>query len=183
MFAVTRWHYSHTMPTGKLVKVGAWERGDFIGAVLFGWGANRHMAGAFGLDQTEAAELVRVALTSHEAPTSRIVAGAVRLLRAANPGLRLLVSYADPAHGHVGVLYQALGWFYTGTSSPQAELRGPDGRAIHKRSYTGRGALPRPAGSRWFSPPPKHRYVYPLDRQMRRHLALLAQPYPKRPDG
>ena len=35
---------------------------------------------------------------------------AVRLLRRQSPGLRLIVSYADPEHAHVGVLYQSMNW-------------------------------------------------------------------------
>ena len=38
-YAVEHWHYSHTMPKSKLVKIGVWEDGKFIGVVLFGVGA------------------------------------------------------------------------------------------------------------------------------------------------
>ena len=31
-------------------------------------------------------------------------------------GLKFLVSYADPAQGHLGTIYQATGWVYTGLS-------------------------------------------------------------------
>lgn len=34
-YACENWHYSGTVPVGKLAKVGAWERGEFVGVVLF----------------------------------------------------------------------------------------------------------------------------------------------------
>ena len=39
-YAVEHWHYSHSLPIGKLVKIGVWEDDQFIGAVVFGYGAN-----------------------------------------------------------------------------------------------------------------------------------------------
>ena len=38
--AVMNWHYSKTMPIGKLVKIGVWEDDKFIGVVIFGLGAS-----------------------------------------------------------------------------------------------------------------------------------------------
>jgi hypothetical protein len=37
-YACLNWHYSGTVPVGKLVKVGAWEDGKFIGVVIFSCG-------------------------------------------------------------------------------------------------------------------------------------------------
>ncbi|RAL70115.1 hypothetical protein C1G86_1440 [Dehalococcoides mccartyi] len=31
--------------------------------------------------------------------------------------LKFLVSYSDPSAGHLGIIYQATGWLYTGLSS------------------------------------------------------------------
>ena len=35
-FACMNWHYSKSVPVGKLVKVGVWENKKYIGCVLFG---------------------------------------------------------------------------------------------------------------------------------------------------
>ena len=111
-YAVEHWHYSRTMPAGKNAMIGVWEEGQFLGAVLFGTGAGNATNGRrFGLAQRfEVAELVRVALREHRTPVSRIVAIALRMVRTQSPGLRLIVSFADPYHGHVGGIYQAMGW-------------------------------------------------------------------------
>ena len=37
-YACRRWHYSKKIPVGKLVKIGVWEDGKFIGAIIFGDG-------------------------------------------------------------------------------------------------------------------------------------------------
>lgn len=172
-YAVEHWHYSRSMPAGKLVSVGAWERGGYMGAVIFGRGANRNAGSPYGLTCTEIAELVRVALRAHTAPVSRVVMIAVRMLRAQSPGLRLLFSYADPVVGHHGGIYQASGWMYVGHSSPQADVHG-----VHKRSLSSRARSI--AGSAWTKTTPKHKYLLPLDADMRVRILPLAQPYPKR---
>ena len=37
-YAVEHWHYSGRIPPSKLAKVGVWEDGQFIGAIVYGVG-------------------------------------------------------------------------------------------------------------------------------------------------
>lgn len=186
-YACRRWHYSGKLPAGKLVTMGVWEDGSPIGAVIFGRGANNNIGRRFGLKQTEAVELVRVALKSHAAPVSRIVAVALKLLRRQSPGLRLIISYADPEQGHVGAIYQAGNWLYLGPSQAQRELV-IAGRDVHKRSAGSRWGTASPARLRALTGLPvaygpkrwKHTYAMPLDAGTRVALAPLCQPYPKK---
>jgi hypothetical protein len=166
------------MPAGKLVKVGAWEGNKFIGVVLFGRGANNNLGKPYGLEQTEICELVRIGLTSHRAPVSKIAATAIRFLRKQSPGLRLIVSYADPEQGHHGGIYQAGNWIYSGKSKPQQEVI-VNGRIMHKRSANALFGTIK--GLEKSKPLWKHRYLMPLDPEMRAKILPLAQPYPKRP--
>jgi hypothetical protein len=159
-----------------MITVGAWEGGRFIGCVIFSRGANDHIGSPFGLQQTEVCELTRVALTRHVAPVSRIGAVALRMLRRVSPGTRLVVSFADPRQGHVGGIYQAMGWLYVGSSQPQREVMWR-GRIMHKRTAhsrfgTIRGLEPSPV--LW-----KYKYLMPLDDDMRARIAPLALPYPR----
>src|SRR5574337_1147184 len=85
-YAVKHWHYSHAMPAGKLIKIGVWEDNKFIGAVIFGRGANNHLLMPYGLDVTEGCELVRVALKEHQTTVTKIISIAIRLLKKKNPG-------------------------------------------------------------------------------------------------
>jgi len=186
--AVHRWHYSRRMPKSKLVRIGVWEDEKFSGAIIYGLGANRHLARPFGLATTECCELVRVALApGREHPTSQCVAVSLKLLKRQSPGLRLVVSFADLGQGHLGTLYQAGGWLYLGTSE-QSYFR-IHGRVVHPRTVYDRYG---PGGQSigWLrgnvdpraervEQASKLRYVMPLDRAMRRQLAPQALPYPK----
>ena len=108
-FAVEKWHYSRCIPKSKLAKFGVWEDGKYIGAVIYGVGATADLVKRYGLEPIQGCELVRVALTSHKTEVSRIVAITLKLLKAKFSGLRLVVSFADPAQGHHGGIYQAGG--------------------------------------------------------------------------
>lgn len=176
-FAVENWHYSEVMPAGKLVKVGAWENGKFIGVVIFGRGANNNIGKPFSLEQTEACELVRIALKNHASPVSRIAAIAIRFLRDNSPGLRLIISYADPAQGHHGGIYQAGNWIYAGRSQAQQAVI-HNGKEMHKRAASSlfgtiKGMKKSPIA--W-----KHKYLMPLDNETRKRILPLSKPYPKR---
>ena len=184
-YAVEHWHYSRRMPMPPMVRIGVWEGGRFVGCVIFARGNTPTLGRAYGLEMTEVAELVRVALTNHATPVSRIVSIALKMLRKAAPELRLVVSFADPAEGHHGGIYQAGGWVYTGESEPSWQWF-HEGRWKHNREITS-GAF---GGSRKVAdykvlpkrlPLGKHRYLMPLDDDMRRRITPLAKPYPKRP--
>jgi hypothetical protein len=182
-FACLNWHYSRSIPVGKLVRIGVWEGGKFIGVVLFSWGANNRLGQPYGLGMLECCELVRVALTKHVTPVSRIMAVALKFLRKQSPGIRLVVSFADPVAGHHGGIYQAGGWIYSGTSAPSYEFW-HQGRRLQKRAYTGEnyGApkMALPLGAEKRATPGKHRYLMPLDAAMRAQLEQISKPYPKR---
>jgi len=176
-YACVNWHYSKTVPVGKLVKVGAWEREKFIGVVLFGRGANNRMAQAYGLKQDGACELVRVALTKHDTPVSRIVSQAIRFLKSQSPGLQLIVSYADPDQGHHGGIYQAGNWIYRGLSLPAIKVW-YKGKWAHKKTVDDTGL--DQSGMAKKKVPGKHTYLMPLDADMRERILPLSKPYPKR---
>ena len=185
-YAVLNWHYSRTMPVVKTVRLGVWWDGRFKGAVIFSRPCrNQHLM--FGLKPEEVCELARVALDRHEGfHVTAVVARAMRKLQERCPALRLAVSFADPAEGHLGWIYQAGNWIYTGKSAP-ARMLVHQGKKLHRRHYTGSTfdnpkATP-PPGSVWIPVPGKHRYVMPLDRRMRRAMLKLAKPYPRPADA
>src|SRR5690349_20526593 len=107
-YSVENWHYSKSLPPQPHVRVGVWENGTFIGVVLFSRGASSNLLKPYGLKMSEGCELTRVALNSHTAPVSRIISIAIKFLKRRSPGLKLIVSFADPAQDHVGGIYQAV---------------------------------------------------------------------------
>jgi len=185
-YACVNWHYSGCLPAGKLVKVGAWECGKFIGVVLFGRGATPNLGKPYNLGQDECVELVRIALTKHENNVSRIAALAMKFLHKTNPKLRLIVSFADQSQGHHGGIYQAGNWVYTGQGAT-SRFWMVNGKVTHPRTVIERGGSNSLAGARNMDPsasavmvPGKHRYLMPLDADMRARIMPLAKPYPKR---
>ena len=186
-YAVEHWHYSKTMPVGKLAKIGVWEDDRYIGAIVFGLGGGGACNGAaYGLRRNfDMAELQRIAMTNHFHPVTKCLAVACRFLSKQSPGLRLLVSYADPAQGHHGGVYQGAGWIYTGTSSSDWVAVWPDGTKAHSRiardhvQFGIKKTVDISKAER-VPVPGKHRYLMPLDAEMRTRILPLAKPYPKR---
>lgn len=187
-YAVEHWHYSRTLQPAKTAKIGVWEDDKFIGCVLFTPGSGP-IGSPYGVTPFEVSELSRVALTAHKTPVSRILAIAVKMVRRTYPKLRLLVSYADPVQDHHGGIYQASGWIYTGTSEPSTVWVDEDGKIWHGRAVSPTGfKLHKGNTSRCKKTgtmaktkiPGKHRYLMPLDDEMRRQIEPLRKPYPKR---
>jgi hypothetical protein len=187
-YACERWHYSGKIPPSKLAKIGVWENKQFIGAVIFGVGATRQLMQPYGLTPEQGCELVRIALRKHASPVSKIGSIAIRMLKKQSPKLRLIASFADPEQGHEGRIYQAMNWVYAGKSTATEEYR------IRGKRYHGRtlrhGKPPHMTTKQYAATldpyfevvlgSSKHRYLYPLDNEMRKRIKPLAMPYPKR---
>lgn len=177
-YAVTNWHYSKTMAAGRNIYIGVWEDGAFIGCIIFGVGSGNATNGRrWGLSRShEMAELTRVALKEHKSKVTRIISVALAMVKRQSPNLRLIVSMADPLHGHIGAIYQGGNWIYTGLTKPDV-LYLSRGKYVHHRTATSRGSA---KGLPCKPLPPKHRYLYPLDDEMRKQIEPLKKPYPKR---
>lgn len=179
-FACENWHYSGCIPKSKLAKFGVWESGKFVGVVIYGVGATSDLVKKYGLLPQEGCELVRVDLTAHKTPVSRLIAISLRLLKKTFGGLRLVVSFADPDAGHHGGIYQAGGWVFSGNTQASDEYvflgkrwQGRSFRNSHK-GMENHHSVQKVKGSS------KHRYLMPLDDEMRAKVVTLAKPYPKR---
>lgn len=187
-YACENWHYSKSLPAGKMVKIGVWESGKFIGVVLFGHGATPEIGSPYQLEQDEICELTRVALTAHKTAVSRIMSISLKFLKKQSPGLKLVVSFADAGHGHHGGIYQANGWFYTGGATTHSYL--VNGRLYHPKtlhSKYGKGGQSIPWLRKNIDKQAervvtgfKHRYLMPLDDGIKKKIVLLSKPYPKR---
>ena len=181
--AVMHWHYSKKMPIGRLLKYGIWEDGQFIGAMLFGRGASSSYGHAFGLEHNEVCELVRVAMTNHTTPVTRCIAIAVKQIKKTQPGLRLILSYADPDAGHTGTIYRAGAWVYLGLTDSKTKYL-VDGQWVHQREVTSGafGGVKRYTQAQMDSFPskktaPKHKFGMALDDEMQALLQTMKVDY------
>lgn len=189
-YACEHWHYSKCLPRGKLFLVGVWEDDRFIGVVIFSRGAVQNIGKPYGLEQIECVELTRIALREHRHFVSEIMMKAFRILKQTNPGLRLIVSYADPMQGHNGSIYQATNWIYTGITPPQRAYK-INGKIVHARTIQNRKPkylkesqyieLMYKNAERIITQG-KHKYLMPLDKKIRKQIEKLRKPYPKKKD-
>jgi hypothetical protein len=188
-WAVLAYHYSRdAFPSGRALYFGVWEDGTFIGCVIESRGACANIGGPFNLSQDRIVEVTRIALApGHRVAVSKVLSIVVRLLHRSNPGLELLISYADQRQNHHGGIYQAAGWTYIGETQREA-LLWVNGRETHGRTISSkfgrrdlqwlRENVDLQAGR--IDCPPKHKYALGLTPATRDRLAQMAQPYPKR---
>lgn len=117
---------------------------------------------------------------------SHVLGVVLRYLRR-ETSVKFIVSYADPSADHVGTIYQASNWLYTGVSLAMPLLDLGDGKARHSRSLAheyGTHSLKHfkahGINIRRIPQAAKHRYVYFLDRSWRDRLCIPVLPYPKK---
>ena len=180
-YACKNWHYSGCTPKFKQVWIGVWEQGIFKGVLSFGRSSTPYLGDAYNLKTTECCELTRIALREHEAPVSKILAIAIKMLKKQSDGMKLIVSLADSMQGHHGGIYQATNWIYVGKSSSCVQYyfrnkwRNDSSLMRHlKKNPDAKKTLPQR------KIPGKHKYLMPLDNEMRAIIQPLAKPYPKR---
>ena len=185
-YACTHWHYSGCLPCGKLAKVGIWENEIYIGCVVFGRGASPYLEKAYGLAKIECIELVRIALNNHINTVTKIVSLAIKKIKKSMPKIRLIVSFADPEQQHLGIIYQAGNWIYTGRSAI-TNMWNIKGQRMHQRSVGAKyGTCNVEALKKKFPKltvyraEGKYRYLMPLDKKMRKEIIKISLPYPHR---
>lgn len=94
-----------------------------------------------------------------------------RSLKMLKKGL-IIVSYADTGHGHIGYVYQATNWIYTGCTKARTDVKvnGKHARHYDKENIDYSQRQYRSA---------KHRYVYFTDKHMKKYLKYPIEAYPK----
>ena len=183
-----RHHYLHSLPGGTKLAFGAFVDGKLLGAITFGIGPYNAFSLVDGTCPDNCLTLSRLWLSERLPPNSesRVISVCLRYLRKYTT-LKFILTYADPAQGHVGTIYQATGWLYTGLSEATPKLDIGDGIARHSRSLAhafGSHSLKylseRGLNVKVLPQIPKHRYIYFLDQDYRNRLKAPALPYPKK---
>jgi len=185
---LVRDHYLHSLPGGTHLVFGMFLGHRLLGALTFGAGpANVHRL-VEGARREDCLTLTRLWLDDALPPNaeSRVIGITLRGLRR-HTDVRFVATYADPAVGHLGTIYQASNWLYVGESQAMALLDLGDGVLQHSRSlahvYGTHSRAHFAAHSvemRAVPQSPKHRYIYFLDPAWRPRLRVPALPYPKK---
>jgi hypothetical protein len=181
-------HYLHSLPGGTMLSFGIFLDDNLLGAITLGAGPAYAHSLVEGAGRRDCLTLTRLWL-SDKLPInseSRTIGFVIRTLRK-HTDLKFLLSYADPAHGHLGTIYQATGWLYTGLSSTMPLYDLGDGIARHSRSVAqvfGSHSLAflNQDGQKATRVPQqaKHRYIYFLDPSWKLKLNVKILNYPKK---
>ncbi len=181
-------HYLHSMPGGTKLVFGVFAMEQLGGAITLGVGPAKAHCLVRGAVLDDCLTLTRLWL-SPELPKnseSRIIGIILKALRR-HTDLKFLLSYADSSVGHIGTIYQATNWIYTGLSVVTPLYDFGDGILHHSRSV---GQIYGSRSKNHFNslgmnikltiPSPKHRYIYFLEKSWRSRLLVPVVPYPKK---
>ena len=119
-------HYAHRMPAIQH-SFGLHENRLCCGIVAYGMPANANNS---RMGEYPMWELVRLVVeTKKKNAASFLVGGSLKML----PPPCACISYADETLGHVGYIYQATNWIYTGISKGDTEWT-VDGKKYHRKN-------------------------------------------------
>ena len=186
--AVERYHYLHSLPGGTSLAFGVFDAGRLVGVLTLGVGPTMAHRLVTGATTRDCLTLTRLWL-SDELPKnseSHVLSVVLRALRR-HTSLKFVLSYADPAHGHIGTIYQAAGWLYTGLSQGSSMCDLGDGRLRHTKTvgylfgtYSSKHFEIAGAQLKLVPQPGKHRYLFFLEGTWRERLLVPVLPYPKK---
>jgi len=183
---VCKQHYSHRMSI-FWCGFALVENSRVEGVCLFGQPSPSIQKYAFKDRDFKMLELTRLVVqTKTKNAASFLVANALNQLE--KPCA--VVSFADTEYHHVGIIYQATNWIYTGATVSHDHMYLIDGEKRHSMSLRDKGITnpktwAKANGIQTFSPLPKHRYFYLCGdkRQKKTMLSKLTYPiikeYPK----
>jgi hypothetical protein len=187
---IERNHYLHTFPGGTKLTFGVFVGNCLQGAISLGAGPANAYSLVYQAQPDDCLVLTRLWL-SDELPSnseSKVIGVVVRALKQ-NTHIKFLVSYADPTQGHVGTIYQATNWLYTGLSEAMPLYDLGDGKARQSRSlahgfgtHSVKHLVDSGINVTLIPQSSKYRYVYFLDPSWRSRLKPQVLPYPKQAD-
>ena len=165
-------HYAKRLPSISYA-FGLFDEGMLVGVCTYGSPASPSLCvGVCGEQyRDKVLELNRLVIDSNKPNSASIlVSGSLQML----PKPSIVVSYADTGQGHVGYVYQANNFYYTGATAERTDMGGEEGK--HSRHA-------KDPSIRVFRSS-KHRYIIftgtkKQKRILRNELNYEIQPYPK----
>jgi len=184
-YACLKFHYAKAIPNVGLAYNVFNNEEEWCGVICFGIGATNNIGKPYKLSQGQIIELVRMALNGKQESTTKAMSIAIRLVKKDAPNVKMIVSYADSEQGHLGVIYQATNWYYTGFSIDTNLI--VNGKREHRRTLGSRfgtcsAEAIRKKGYKVeiLKTKPKYKYIYPLSKKLIPLCKELSKPYPKK---
>lgn len=127
------WHYSKSINGCKISHCfAAFLNGDIIGAALYGELSTTAWK-KYSDSEKDVIELRRlVTIYKEKNFLSKFLSWQIKQMKKTN--YKMIISYADPYHGHSGYIYQATNWEYLGSTNLDVLLRTPEGKLYHSRA-------------------------------------------------
>ena len=160
-------HYAKRMPSISFA-YGLFLSNELVGIVSYGSPASPSLCkGIAGKNNKSfVIELNRLVLKYNlKNEASMLVGKSLKLL----PKPKIIVSYADTNQDHVGFIYQATNFYFTGTTKPRTDMAGKNGK--HSRHHLGDKT------KRIFRSA-KHRYVYVIGNKKDKKKLFKELKYP-----
>ncbi len=171
-------HYAKAVPVNVFGYSVFNDNNEWCGVSLFGIGASPQIGKQFGLSQGQVVEFVRMALNGKQKYTSKVLSLSLKQLNKSLPLCKLIVSYADQEQNHLGIIYQATNWYYSGEVKSPPIIEGKHNKSMGGSIGAARKLLKREPNV--YYPKNKHKYIYPLDKSLIPMCKELAKPYPKK---
>ena len=185
---IERNHYLQGLPGGTHLTFGVFNGSNLVGAISLGAGPFNAPSLVERATAGDCLTLTRLWLADELPPNSesRVLGMVIRALRR-HTALKFLLTYADPVQEHVGTIYQATNWLYTGLSDAMPLYDLGDGRLRHSRSlshaygtHSVKHFSDHGVGIKVVQQSRKHRYLYFLEPSWRERLQAPVFPYPKK---
>ncbi len=178
-------HYAKRIPH-ICFAFGLYKDKDLIGVITYGIPASDALCRGICGDNYKhmVLELNRLCLQENKKnEASILVSHSLKLL----PKPKIIVSYADTSQNHVGYIYQATNFVYTGMSTKRTEWR-MKGSNKHSKTITEQSTLKeRIKNTELYERverPRKHRYIYivadkKIKKEIKKNMLYEMEPYPK----
>jgi len=188
VYACMNFHYAKSVPVIQSGFSVFNDNNEWCGIILYSSGASINIGKPYNLPQGAICELVRVALNGKQESVSKVVSISLKLLKKNNPLLKLVISYADIDQEHMGIIYQASNWYYTGETAIGMSSFMIHGKKTHNKSVHSKGVIQSlnevrkhldPNATKFYSKG-KRKYLYPLTKELIPLCKSLSKPYPKK---
>lgn len=171
-------HYSHGCHNAPNC-YGLFDNDELIGVCAFACPCSENVrSSVFGKEHKDAVtELHRLHIkdVTPKNTESWFISRCLKLLQIDKPNIKAVISFADPAFGHKGIIYQATNAYFCGKSNSAIFYVDENGKLHHPRN-NGHNITKQEAENNGWKPikcEGKYRYLYILGKDKREHKFLI----------